>query len=82
MNEVSIIINGVRYDAVCVNKDLSHPSCCNVCDIGSFCIQGDTCLCYTFDIDNNFVFKKSDKKFEPWVMINVAETASTSRMKI
>ena len=24
MNEVSIIINGVRYDVVCVNKDLPH----------------------------------------------------------
>lgn len=64
MNEISIIINGVRYDAVCVNMDLSHPSCCNVCDICGFCIQGDTCLCYTFDIDSNFVFKKSDKGFE------------------
>ena len=64
MNEISIIINGVRYDAVCVNKDLSHPSCCDACDIGSYCIQGDTCLCYTFDIDNNVLFKKSGKKFE------------------
>lgn len=64
MADVSIIINGVRYDAVCVNKDLSHPYCCNVCDIGSLCIQGDTCLCYTFDIDNNVVFKKSTKSFE------------------
>lgn len=54
MNEVSIIINGVRYDAVCVNKDLSHPCCCNLCAIGSYCIQGDTCLCYTFDRMNIF----------------------------
>lgn len=64
MNEVTIIINGVRYNTVCVNEELSHPSCCDVCDISSYCIQGDTCLCYTFGIDNNVVFKKSDKKFE------------------
>lgn len=65
MNEVSIIINGVRYDAVCVTNDLAHPSCCDICELGSWCIQGDTCLCYTFNLGSNIIFKKSDKKFEP-----------------
>ena len=65
MNEVSVIINGVRYDAVRTNKEFAHPSCCNVCALGSWCIQGDTCLCYTFDLNEKTVFKKSDKKFEP-----------------
>lgn len=64
MNNVSIIINGVRYDAVRIDKDLAHPSCCNICALGSNCIQGDTCLCYTFDLESTIIFKKSTKSFE------------------
>ena len=57
MNEVSIIINGVRYDAVewlwcieCVfDKDCGRH-CANLCDLLGV---------------SNCGFKKSDKKFEP-----------------
>ena len=56
MNEVSIIINGVRYDSEigigCFNCDL-FPLCEGIKYID---------LCDMNDIEN--VFKKSDKKFE------------------
>ena len=58
MNEVSIIINGVRYDAV---KQLVQS--CNNCDLHLLCkgIElSDLCL-YE---DELYVFKKSDKKVE------------------
>lgn len=56
MNEVSIIINGVRYDAV----DAGH------CDIYAKCRDCKLFLqtsCIAL-IGVNRVFKKSDKKFE------------------
>lgn len=58
MNEVSIIINGVRYDAV---KQLVQS--CNNCELHTLCNGiklSDLCL-YE---DKLFIFKKSDKKFE------------------
>ena len=56
MNEVSIIINGVRYDAVEVeNNDYT----CRECEFPiGFC---EGC---TFILNDSQVFKKSDKKFE------------------
>lgn len=60
-NQVSIIINGVRHDAV----DIGHADGgCENCDLRQWCRSCDfdfTCavLCYS-----NIVFKKSDKKFE------------------
>ena len=58
MNEVSIIINGVRYDAV---KQLVQS--CNNCDLHSLCkAKHFTDLCLYKD--ELFIFKKSDKKFE------------------
>lgn len=65
-NEVSIIINGVRYDAVdCVDVDE-----CATCDLNEYCGNVDmysnggfTAFCaYVTDSPQNF--KKSDKKFE------------------
>lgn len=64
MNEVSIIINGVRYDAV------DDTSCCTNCKCDLYdneqgckpCIIGmDACEQL---IGIYGVFKKSDKKFE------------------
>ena len=65
MNEISIIINGVRYDAV------EDTSCCltnNKCDLYDYgrgcnlCIIGmDACEQL---IGVNGIFKKSNKKFE------------------
>ena len=61
MNEVSIIINGVRYDAV----DAKTEFTCEECDLRDLCgILQYTCLCHVFDITKNQCFKKSDKKFE------------------
>ena len=58
MNEVSIIINGVRYDAV-----LEECANCCKCDLHSVCNE-DTYenLCYA--LVPLCVFKKSTKSFE------------------
>ena len=58
MNEVSIIINGVRYDAV-----LEECANCYQCDLHSVCNE-DTYenLCYA--LVSLCVFKKSTKSFE------------------
>jgi hypothetical protein len=61
MNEVSIIINGVRYDAVetestgCKKKD---------CDLFKYCYQGyeNPRVCKL--ASKNITFKKSTKSFE------------------
>ena len=63
MNEVSIIINGVRYDAVEVPKEHeSRP--CAYCDIMDFCLEarGDV-TCFSLGVKDK-VFMKSNKKFE------------------
>ena len=65
MNEVSIIINGVRYDAI----ELSHNDGCGECDICDLLemINEDNyaeCICRNFNFGYNVCFKKSDKKFE------------------
>ena len=55
-NQVSIIINGVRYDAV-------EEDGCSNCKLKSFC---DICIgefCVIFGAYGK-IFKKSDKKFE------------------
>lgn len=65
MNEVSIIINGVRYDAV----QLSHDNGCDDCDL--YNIMGNInvdnyigCICSHFNFGYNICFKKSTKHFE------------------
>lgn len=66
MNEVSIIINGVRYDAVdCVGVDE-----CATCDLKEYCNNVDkysnggfTAFC-AYIVESPRNFKKSDKKFE------------------
>jgi hypothetical protein len=59
MNEVSIIINGVRYDAV----EAGSKSCSN-CEFLGVCadFMSDV-ICYAFSLKDK-IFKKSDKKFE------------------
>lgn len=56
MNEVSIIINGVRYDAVKMEKD---DLTCEGCELPITICESCGNL-----LNNNQVFKKSDKKFE------------------
>ena len=59
MNEVSIIINGVRYDAI-----TEEDALCSNCDLLCVCAEYmDDVLCYTFNLENK-IFKKSYKKFE------------------
>ena len=55
-NQVSIIINGVRYDAVEGNS-------CTNCDLLEYCTSKFK-PCNMFAIDFCKIFKKSDKKFE------------------
>lgn len=57
MNEVSIIINGVRYDAVEKPKFGGVCGKCDICDI----IPNFPCNNL---IGGDRVFKKSNKKFE------------------
>ena len=61
MNEVSIIINGVRYDAV----ENIIPKDCYGCDFANYCdkIEFNIYTCHAMIGDDKY-FKKSDKKFE------------------
>jgi len=56
MNEVSIIINGVRYDAV-QNTGITF---CDDCDLLDDCSIVQSC---DFLIGRNKIFKKSNKEF-------------------
>ena len=58
MNEISIIINGVRYDTV-ERKPLE--TLCYGCDLYKNCKLADCCGDL---IGLDQIFKKSDKKFE------------------
>ena len=62
MNEVSIIINGVRYDAQPLSAKVLVE--CRECDLHykdgeSECSKLNRCPLFS-----GYVFKKSDKKFE------------------
>ena len=62
MNEVSIIINGVRYDTVPTRYADNE---CDECDLKEYCalIELYEYSCSAM-IGRNNKFKKSDKKFE------------------
>lgn len=65
MNEVSIIINGVRYDAVSILPNPTYPIC-NQCDINEVCESKYHTLsdfCNEF-LEPEQVFNKSTKSFE------------------
>ena len=58
MNEISIIINGVRYDAVEANTEFV----CEECNLRHLCEKVQyTSLCLILDVNENKRFKKSDK---------------------
>ena len=61
MNEVSIIINGVRYDAVRVE---GYVTICEECDLCEECTGDNLFGVCSYYLNNEQVFKKSDKKFE------------------
>ena len=58
MNEVSIIINGVRYDAV---KQNDFRKDCQDCAFFESCLKYGTCCNFLGDMEG-MIFKKSDKK--------------------
>lgn len=63
MNEVSIIINGVRYDAVSGNR----YHFCEGCELRAICDDGDyynQTICEKFRVKKGSIFKKSTKSFE------------------
>lgn len=68
MNEISIIINGVRYDAVEAPKDVDFT--CDTCDLHKHCselskaTQGASFAICSLGLGDDKCFKKSDKKFE------------------
>lgn len=59
MNEVIMIINGVRYDAVMQN-DFSND--CLDCAFFESCFKYETC-CLFLGVMEGMIFKKSDKKY-------------------
>ena len=57
-NQVSIIINGVKYDAV-------EGKGCTDCDLIEYCLSNyDPCNIFPNEMMFSKIFKKSDKKFE------------------
>lgn len=63
MNEVSVIINGVRYDAELL-ENAPMTDVCKYCDLynkkeKSECLKLNACPLF-----NGYVFKKSIKSFE------------------
>ena len=65
VNEVSIIFNGVRYDAV----ENPHSPICDECDLLDMCDDLDnrarfTCVKLCHQAIGNRHFKKSTKTFE------------------
>lgn len=68
MNEVSIIINGVRYDAVEIPDGLDEF--CDNCDLHDYCCeiskatQGASFAICALELGDDRIFKKSNKKFE------------------
>ena len=58
-NQVSIIINGVRYDVI----QMFAPLLCPHCDLNKWCVKYNLRqMCKSL---GDCVFKKSTKSFEP-----------------
>ena len=65
-NQVSIIINGVRYDAVRSNQINDKSENCKHCDLYNECNERTmTFYLCSLTMGDIYHFKKSDKKFEP-----------------
>lgn len=61
MNEVSIIINGVRYDSATPRY---ADDSCNECDLADFCQKAEMHYTCPALIGMYRCFKKSDKKMK------------------
>lgn len=65
MNQVSIIINGTRYDTSVVDQSEGYDAICEECDLLEDCNDDNFFhLCSSY-LSENCVFKKSTKTFEP-----------------
>lgn len=65
MNQVSIIINGVRYDTSVVDQSVDYDAVCNECDLLKDCNEDYLLNLCSYYLDEDCVFKKSAKTFEP-----------------
>jgi hypothetical protein len=61
MNEVSIIINGVRYDSFFVSEQERD---CSDCAVRGICGDKHWWITELCEEEEGIIFKKSDKKFE------------------
>lgn len=59
-DEISVIINGERYDAIQTDNP---EDTCNCCDLLDVCNEVTTDCC-VYLLPKYYRFKKSDKKFE------------------
>lgn len=60
MAEISIIINGVRYDAVQIPISSYGSKSCDLCELSL-----DECeMLYRCPLSGHYIFKKSSKSFE------------------
>ena len=64
MNEISIIINGVRYDAESVPTNSSLTNECIYCDLHREDGEGECIKLGNCPLYHGYVFKKSNKGFE------------------
>ena len=66
MNEVSIIINGVRYDAVEATENFHNEPCDKHCDLCEYCDEISEIFHHVCKdmIGSDSTFKKSTKSFE------------------
>lgn len=62
MNEVSIIINGTRYDAVDAQK---MDADCDFCDLAKTCYIFELTSFCSYYVGEDKHFKESTKSFEP-----------------
>ena len=63
MIEISVIINGVRYDAVDMQND--EDAICSNCDLKYWCREYTLVDLCTIDVYHcNIVYKESNKSFE------------------
>lgn len=65
INEISIIINGVRFDAVSALPNITYPICsqCHLKEVCEIEYRTLSQFCNEF-LEPEFIFLKSDKKFE------------------
>ncbi len=60
VEDISITINGVKYDAVDVTPELKYGACSN-CALSGFCCDVQTdAICYAFNLKNKYFIKSEE----------------------